>query len=251
MAQRAAEAAQRVRHDAEATAAEKRAQADQAVADAAAYRARAQDALAEAEQKLTAAAEEAAIMRQEAERDKATAHTDGFTQGFRQGQGKFNESVADLLTRDGGEKRITVELIRALSGGSQDRIDQARTQVMSKLRRQAEATLTIGTPVRPSSQRIEAETRRSADAPVTDPEQVRRLMAASPSTGHGLSHGLGKGESEGDGTPVRWVGGGSAAVWRGGNTRIPATGAAFGGLLRGRGHISDHISDAEVVHFLN
>ncbi|MDR7328742.1 hypothetical protein [Corynebacterium guangdongense] len=197
VAQQAAEAAQRVRHDAEAAAAEKRAQADQAVADAAAYRARAQDALAEAEQKLTAAAEEAAIMRQEAERDKATAHTDGFTQGFRQGQGKFNESVADLLTRDGGEKRITVELIRALSGGSQDRIDQARTQVMSKLRRQAEATLTIGTPVRPTQQRIEAKTRQTADAPVTDPEQVRRLMTTSPATGRGPSHGLSKGKGTG------------------------------------------------------
>ncbi|PQM73646.1 hypothetical protein C5Y44_11865 [Corynebacterium sp. J010B-136] len=197
VAQQAAEAAQRVRHDAEAAAAEKRAQADQAVADAAAYRARAQDALAEAEQKLTAAAEEAAIMRQDAQNAKETAHADGFTQGFRQGQGKFNESVADLLTRDGGEKRITMELIKALSGGSQDRIDQGRTQVMSKLRREAESTLMIGTPVRPTEQQIHAKTRQAAATPVTDPEQVRRIMAASPATGRGSSHGLSKGKDTG------------------------------------------------------
>ena len=196
-AQQAAEAVQRVRRDAEAEVEEKRAQAERMVADADGYHARAQEALTEAEQELAAAAEEAATMREKAEKTKETAQADGFKHGLQQGHDKFNQSVADLLTRDGGEKRITMELIKVLSGGSQERINQAHAQVMSKLRRQAETTLMIGTPVRPTEQRIEAETRRAAAAPVTDPEQVRRIMAGSPTTGRSHGHGLSKGKDTG------------------------------------------------------
>lgn len=196
-AQQAAEAVQRVRRDAEAEAAEKRAQAERTVADADGYYARAQEALTKAEQELAAAAEEAATMREKAEKTKETAQADGFKHGLQQGHDKFNQSVADLLIRDGGEKRLTVELIRALAGGSQERIDQAHAQVMSKLRRQAENTLTIGTPVRPTEQQIEGETQRAAAATVTDPEQVRRIMEASPIPGRGPSHGMSKGKEPG------------------------------------------------------
>ena len=197
VAQRAAEAAQRVRRDAEAEAEQKRQQADLKVADANEHHARAKDTLTEAEQKLAAATEEAATMREEATAIKDSAHADGFQQGLQQGRAGFNQSMADLLTRDGGEKRITMELIGTLAGGDQARIDQAREIVMSKLHREAESTLAIGTPVRPTKQRVEAEAQRAAAAPVTDPTQVRRITTASSipgrSTGRSVSKGKGMG----------------------------------------------------------
>ena len=197
MAQRAAEAAQRVRCDAEAEAEQKRQQADLKVADANEYHARAKDTLTEAEQKLAAAAKEAAAMREDATAIKDSAHVDGFQQGLQQGREGFNRSVADLLTRDGGEKRITMEHIGVLAGGDQDRISQAREIVMSKLHRQAESTLAIGTPVRPTRQKVEATAQGAAAAPVTDPGQARRIIAASSipgrSTGRSVSKGKGMG----------------------------------------------------------
>lgn len=90
-----------------------------------------------------------------------------------------------LLTRDGGEKHVTMELIGTLAGGDQARIDQAQAVVMNKLRRQAESTLAIGTPVRPTPQRIEAEAQRAAAAPVTDSEQARRITTPNPGAGPG------------------------------------------------------------------
>ena len=100
--------------------------------------------------------------------------------------------MADLLTREGGEKRITIELIGTLAGGDQARIDKAREIVMSNLHRQAESALAIGTPVRPTRQRIETEAQRAAAAPVTDPEQVRRITTASSMSGRNTSHSRGK-----------------------------------------------------------
>lgn len=197
IAQQASEAAQRVRQEAQAEAEQERRRAQQKVADADGYHTRAKDALAEAEQKLAVAAKESANMREEATKIKETAHADGFRQGIQQGREGFNRSVADLLTRDGGEKRITIELIGTLAGGDQARIDQAREIVMSKLRRQAESTLAIGTPVRPTMQRIETEAQRAAAAPVTDPEQAHRIIAADSMSGRSTSHGMSKGKEMG------------------------------------------------------
>lgn len=128
---------------------------------------------------------------------KETAQVDGFKEGLHQGRGEFNQSVAYLLTRDGGEKRITTELIATLAGGSQARINQAWEFVMNKLHRQAESTLMIGTPVHPTRQRIEAEAQRVAAAPVTDPEHVRRIITAGSIHGRNTSPGVGKGKGMG------------------------------------------------------
>lgn len=110
--------------------------------------------------------------------------------------------TSHLLTRDGGEKRVTMELIGTLAGGDPARVEQAQAVVMNKLWRPAESTLTIGTPVRPTSQQIEAEAQRAATVSVTGPEQARRITTTNPGAGGRPSHGVNKGKRRG---PVRWI----------------------------------------------